>query len=99
MTGHSRWQRRNHHGGKQLARLKRGFITAELKITQRKLPLRLCADEFDTGIQSGQYGRRIGLIIPMGEIAAEGGHVADADVRHHMAGFAEGGIVQLNDSR
>ena len=35
----------------------------------------------------------------MGEIAADGGHVADADVRHHMAGFGEGGIVQLNDSR
>ena len=35
----------------------------------------------------------------MGEIAANGRHVADADVRHHMAGFGESGIVQLNDSR
>ena len=35
----------------------------------------------------------------MGEIAAERGHVADADVRHHMAGFGEGGKVRLNDCR
>ena len=35
----------------------------------------------------------------MGEIAADGGHVADADIRDDMAGFGEGGIVRLNDGR
>jgi len=96
---HSRRQRRNYHGGNQLAGLKRSFITADLKITECKLTHTTSAPEVDTGIQRSQYGGRIGLIIAMGEIAAEGRHIADTDVGDHMAGFGEGRVVPFHDFR
>ena len=35
----------------------------------------------------------------MSQIAADGRHVADANVRHDVAGFGEGGIVAYDNLR